>query len=481
MINKASLLLHNKRSIIVGAGVAGKELVGQLKKHRSLGFEIIGFVDDSQKKQGKTIKGIAVIGRTNNLEQIISEHKIENVFIAIPSAQGSLIRSIVNSCQKAKVTFRIVPRTLELVQGKVNLESLRSVALEDILGRAILKSDQEAIEQIFKNKRILVTGAAGSIGSEVSRQLAQYNPESLVMFDWWENGLYDLEQQLLSFNNAAKRKIIVGNIQDKKKIEWVFKKYQPEIVFHAAAFKHVPLMEEHPEEAVKDNICGTKILAEIAGESKVDKFIFISTDKAVNPSSVMGATKSFAELLIRHFNEVYSTQYISVRFGNVMGSNGSVVPLFQKQIASGGPVTITHPEMVRFFMTIPEAVQLIFQASKLGKGGEIFVLDMGEPIKIMDLAKTMIRLAGFEPEKEISIKIVGKRPGEKIFEELSTKDEEVQKTENNLIFVTKNVIKIEKNNILNAYEKLVRLADMQDRHGIINELMVVLPAYRCSK
>jgi len=444
---------------------------------RQVRNKITGFIDDNETKQGKKIKGIPVIGKTSQLENLISQHEVGNVFIAIPSAQGSLIRSIVNSCQKAKVTFRIVPRTLEIVRGKVHLESVRSVSIEDVLGRAILKSEQTELKKIFKGKRILVTGAAGSIGSELSRQLAQFEPEILVMFDWWENGLFELSQELSDHQNRVKQKMVVGNIQDRAKVEWVFDKFTPQVIFHAAAFKHVPLMEEHPEEAVKDNIYGTKILAEIAGEKKAEKFIFISTDKAVNPTSVMGATKAFAELLIRYFNKVYSTKYSSVRFGNVMGSNGSVVPLFQKQIARGGPVTVTHPEMVRFFMSIPEAVQLILQAAKMGKGGEIFVLDMGEPVKIMDLAKTMIRLAGFEPEKEIPIKIIGTRPGEKIFEEVLAKEEEIKKTSNNLIFVTKNVLKIDDKALLATLGRLIVLSQTQDRCGIIQELTKILPTY----
>lgn len=466
-----------KRSIIVGAGVAGKELVDQLKSHRSLGYIVVGFVDDNEAKLGNKIRGIPVIGKTDQLEQLISQHGVENVFIAIPSAQGGLIRSLVNSCQKAKVTFRIVPRTLEIVRGKVNLEAIRSVSIEDVLGRAILKSEQAQLKKIFAGKRILVTGAAGSIGSEVARQLAQFNPKLLVMLDWWENGLFALQQELSNLGEQKKQKIIVGNIQDRQKVNWIFSKYKPQIVFHAAAFKHVPLMEEHPEEAVKNNILGTKNLAEIAGENKVQKFIFISTDKAVNPTSVMGATKAFSELLVRYFNKIYNTKYISVRFGNVMGSNGSVVPLFQKQIASGGPVTVTHPDMVRFFMSIPEAVQLILQAARMGKGGEIFVLDMGEPVKIIDLARTMISLAGFEPEKEIAIKIIGKRPGEKIFEEVLTREEEIQKTDNKLIFVTRNVLHIGDQKLLASFRKLSSLTEIQDRPGITGELARILPEY----
>lgn len=470
--------MTEKKVLIVGAGVAGREIAGQLGKHSSLGYKIVGFIDDSESKQGRKIVGVPVIGKTGELENLISKNEIETVFIAIPSAQGSLVRAIVTSCQKAKVAFRIVPRTLELVQGKVSMEMIRSVTLEDILGRAILKSEQGDLKRVFAGKRILITGAAGSIGSELCRQLAQFSLELLVMVDWWENGLFELENELTRLTEIGKRKILVGSVQDQKRMEWIFKTYVPQIVFHAAAFKHVPLMEEHPEEAVKNNVYGTKVCAELAGKYEADKFILISSDKAVNPSSVMGATKSFAELLVRYFNKNYSTKYISVRFGNVMGSNGSVVPLFQEQIAAGGPVTVTHPNMVRFFMSIPEAVQLILQATKMGKGGEIYVLDMGEPVKILDLAKTMIRLAGFEPEKEIPIKIVGTRPGEKLFEEVLMKDEKKRKTKHELIYVTRNILKIADEDILESYEKLLYLSQFQDKDGIISELCRVLPTYR---
>lgn len=470
----------NKRVLIVGAGIAGQELIDQLKHHTSLGYQILGLVDDDPQKLGRKIKSVPVIGQIFQLESLIKDLEIESVFIAIPSANGSLIRKIINSCQKAKVTFRIIPRTLELVQGKVHMESIRSVTIDDILGRAILQSEQPALVRLFQNKRILITGSAGSIGSELARQIAQFSPRLVVLFDWWENGLFELEQELLSLENFNKRKIkiVVGNIQDDKKIEWVLNTYRPEIVFHAAAFKHVPLMESHPEEAVKDNIIGTNICAKLAGEHKIKRFVFISTDKAVNPTSVMGATKSFAELLIRYYNDKYQTRYSSVRFGNVLGSNGSVVKTFQKQIAVGGPLTVTSPRMTRFFMSIPEAVQLILQAARMGQGGEIFVLDMGAPVKIIELAKTMIRLAGFEPETEIPIQIIGRRPGEKVFEEVLTKDEKVRKTEHPLIFTTKNILKITDRNLWESFEKLMWLASQQNRRGIIKELVTILPTYR---
>ena len=469
--------VRNKRSIIVGAGVAGKELVDQLKGYHSLGYKITGFIDDNETKQGKKIKGIPVIGKTSQLENLISQHEVGNVFIAIPSAQGSLIRSIVNSCQKAKVTFRIVPRTLEIVRGKVHLESVRSVSIEDVLGRAILKSEQTELKKIFKGKRILVTGAAGSIGSELSRQLAQFEPEILVMFDWWENGLFELSQELSDHQNRVKQKMVVGNIQDRAKVEWVFDKFTPQVIFHAAAFKHVPLMEEHPEEAVKDNIYGTKILAEIAGEKKAEKFIFISTDKAVNPTSVMGATKRIGEMLCQEYNLKDQTKFISVRFGNVLNSRGSVIPIFREQIKKGGPIEVTHPEMKRYFMLISEACLLVMQAGAMGQGGEVFVLDMGKPIKILDLAKEMIKLSGLEPDKDIPIVFVGQRPGEKLFEEMLTAEEGTVATQNQKIFTAK-LSEINTGRIENSLGELKKYVQNNQTAEAIKVLENIVPFYK---
>ncbi|MDO8503240.1 MAG: nucleoside-diphosphate sugar epimerase/dehydratase [bacterium] len=471
--------MTKKNAIIVGAGDAGRELLDLFKKQPSLGnFRVIGFIDDDPAKEGKRIKDVRVIGGINNLEEIVEQNLVETVFIAIPSAEGSTIQRIIEHCKRAGVSFRIVPRILEIVQGKVSLEAIRPVAVEDVLGRAIVKSDQKGLEREFKNKRILITGAAGSIGSELVKQLSQFSPKLLILLDWWENGLFELDQELSRYQPSERRKVVVGNIQDEKKIAWIFKTFKPDIVFHAAAFKHVPLMEEHPEEAVKDNILGTKVCAQAAVDHGVLKFIFISSDKAVNPSSVMGATKLFAELIVKYFNNRSSTKFISVRFGNVLGSHGSVLSIFQKQIREGGPVTVTHPEMTRYFMTIPEAVQLILQAAIMGVGGEIFILDMGEPVKIMDLAKTMIRLAGFEPEKEIPIEITGTRPGEKLFEELSTREEKLAKTTNQRIFVTKNVIKINDRDLLKSLDRLARLAEEQDKKSIVRELSRTISTYQ---
>lgn len=468
----------DKRNVaIVGAGEAGVELARELGKHPSLGYHLVGFVDDAADKQGKKVQGVSVIGTIEDLETLITKHHIQEVLIAIPSAQGSLIRKIINQCQNAHVIFRIVPRVLEIIQGKVHMGQVRPVQPEDVLGRAIRQYDQKVLEQLVQGKRVLVTGAAGSIGSELCRQLLQFHPEHLVMLDWWENGLFELDQEFSQTYPNSKRKSVIGSIQDKQKMDWLLRETKPQLFFHAAAFKHVPLMEDHPEEAVKNNIIGTRICAEMAARHQVEKFVFISTDKAVNPQSVMGASKLFAELLVGDFNTQSQTKFISVRFGNVLGSYGSVVPIFQKQIAQGGPVTVTDPAMVRYFMTIPEAVQLILQAAYHGKGGEVFMLDMGEPVKVIDLARTLIRLSGFEPDKEIAIKIIGKRPGEKLVEELLTSKEQVDRTAYDRLFVTKNGIAIGRDRLWISFDRLTKLADQQDKQGILKELKTILPNF----
>lgn len=425
-----------RKVLIVGAGVAGRELLREFRRNLNNVFQVIGFIDDDLKKAKKNIWGIPVLGDTKMLEGIIKKKRINEVFIALPSAEGAIIKEIVNTCSKQKVAFKIVPRVLDIVLGQVKLPQIREVRIEDLLGRPIVRSDQKKFTDFFRNKTLLVTGAAGSIGSEICRQLIQFNGKNLICFDIWESGLFELESQLSAFKKD-KYKIVVGNIQDKNKIEEVFEKYKPDFVFHAAAYKHVPLMEYNCDEAVKNNVFGTKNLVEESLKIKVKKFINISTDKAANPSSVMGSTKLLAEKIVRQASSKKSTKFISVRFGNVLDSQGSVVPIFRKQILIGGPVTVTHPEMSRFFMTIPEAVQLVLEAGILGQGEEVFVLDMGKPISIDELARLMIRLSGFLPDEEIEIKYTGRRPGEKMTEILNADSEYLEKTANEKIFQVK--------------------------------------------
>lgn len=427
-------MLQKQRAVIVGAGVAGKELYRELKKHLNSVYEVVGFIDDNPRKIGKKIEGVTVLSDANHLSEVIRKHVIKEVFIAIPSAQGLTIRRIIDECEKEKVIFKIVPRILEIILGKVKLAQIREVQIEDLLGRQIVRAKQVRFAKEFRGKKILVTGAAGSIGSELCRQLIQFKPVKLIAFDNWETGLFDLDWELKQLVNSTLYEIEIGNIQDFAKVLQVIRFYKPDIVFHAAAYKHVPLMQFNPIEAVKNNIFGTANVAEAALEIGVEKFINISTDKAADPTSVMGATKLLSEKVVRGFNARRKTKFISVRFGNVLDSHGSVVPLFRKQIQQGGPVTVTDKNMTRFLMAIPEAVQLVLQASILGTGNETFILDMGEPVRIDDLARLMIKLAGFVPDEEIKIKYIGVRPGEKLSEILTTATENMELTPEKKIF-----------------------------------------------
>lgn len=462
-------MYKERKILIIGAGVAGRELLKELKKNLKL-YKVIGFIDDDEKKLGKKIGQFEVLGTTVNLAKIIKAKKINEVLIAVPSAEGSSIKRIIEICSKQRVTFKIIPRVLEIILGNVKLPHLREVELEDLLGRQIVRSDQDKYLYYFKNKKILVTGAAGSIGSELCRQLIQFNLKRLIAFDIWENGLFELDSQLASDRNIFIP--VVGSIQDKKKLENVFLKYSPDIIFHAAAYKHVPLMQENPDEAVKNNVFGTLNLAMTAAESETEKFINISTDKAADPSSVMGATKLLAERIVASLNNKH-TKFGSVRFGNVLGSQGSVIPTFKKQIAMGGPVTVTHPEMTRYFMTIPEAVQLVLEASLLVEGSETFVLDMGQPIKIDEMARLLIRLSGFDPDKEIKIVYTGIRPGEKLSEVLYTSFEILGKTQNEKIYALKQKKNFE--NLKNIIRELEKLTYSKNKADLIHFLRKIAP------
>lgn len=464
-----------KRVVIVGAGAAGRDTLQVIRRNHISAIQVIGFIDDEKKRHSK-IFGVPVLGTIHDLRTVTKQRKIDQILIAVPSAEGGLIRRVINSCNGARVSFRIVPRLLEIIQGGVKIDHVRDVQPEDLLGRAIVKSEQRALHSLFAGKTILITGAAGSIGSELCRQLVEYRPKLLVALDWWENGLYDFDLKLRERHPKLVYQGIIANVQDREKIARIMRRYRPDFVFHAAAYKHVPLMEQHPEEAVKNNILGTWNVANAAKRQGVKKFILISTDKAVNPTSVMGATKAIAEILVHSLNGG-KTVFSSVRFGNVLSSNGSVVPLFQRQIRNGGPVTITHPDIVRFFMSIPEAVQLILQATRLTAHGEVFVLDMGEPVKILDLARNLIRLSGFRPDVEIPIQFTGLRPGEKLYEEFLTQQEGIRSTRNRNVFITTTAFE-------RPYKaaKILRDAANLGRHGspaaIREFLRSLLPTYR---
>lgn len=427
----------SKNLLIVGAGDAAAMLIKELKKHRDLNYNIKGLIDDDETKKSKRISGIKVLGNRNDIKRIADELNINEIIIAIPSVDNSESREIINICKTTKCKLKIIPGIYEIIAGSVNISQIRDVNIDDLLGREEVKLNTGSIKGYIENKTVLVTGGGGSIGSELCRQLAKFNPSLLIIVDIYENNVYDLQMELNYKFPDLNKKIIIASIRDEYKMDIIFSKLRPDVVFHAAAHKHVPLMEDNPEEAIKNNIVGTYNILRLCDKYSVKKFVQISTDKAVNPTNVMGATKRFCEIMVQAFDRISKTEYVAVRFGNVLGSNGSVIPLFKEQIKRGGPVTVTHPEINRFFMTIPEASQLVIQAGGMAKGGEIFVLDMGEPVKIADLAKDLIKLSGFEPNKDIKIEYTGLRPGEKLYEELLTSELALTNTEHNKIFIEK--------------------------------------------
>lgn len=412
-----------KRTLIVGAGSAGTMVARQLLKNPNENLLPVGYIDDDPKKQHLDFFDIPVLGTINDIQDVVERKNIELIVIAIPSLSKKDLNKIFNECTKTKAKVQIMPKIEDIMTGRISVSSFRDVQVEDLLGREPVQLDMKSISEKLEGKTILVTGAGGSIGSEICRQVSKFNPKKLLLLGHGENSIYQIHMEL---NNQYKDQIeiipIIADIQDKNRIFEVIEEHRPQVVYHAAAHKHVPLMEYNPKEAVKNNVFGTKNVAEAAGIYGVERFVLVSTDKAVNPTNVMGATKRCAELIIQEMNQQYNTNYVAVRFGNVLGSRGSVIPLFKKQIQAGGPVTVTHPDMTRYFMTIPEASRLVIQAGALAKGGEIFVLDMGEPVKIVDLAKNLIKLSGYT-EEEIGIKFTGIRPGEKMFEELLNENE----------------------------------------------------------
>ncbi|MDQ0297878.1 FlaA1/EpsC-like NDP-sugar epimerase [Salibacterium salarium] len=414
---------NKKRTLIVGSGSAGTMVARQMMQGGESELTPVAFVDDDMTKKKLEIMGVPVEGPVHNIENIANELDIEHIVIAIPSLTRQELQRIYDECQKTNIRTQILPMIEDLLSGKVSVNEFRDVEVEDLLGRDPVELDIEGISESITNKTILVTGAAGSIGSEICRQISGFQPQKMILLDHYENGVYDVEMELQQKELYSELITEVSDVKDKEKMDTIFESYRPDVVFHAAAHKHVPLMEKNPEEAVKNNVQGTKNLAEAANEYGSETFVMISTDKAVNPTSVMGATKRIAEMVVQHMDTTSETKFVSVRFGNVLGSRGSVIPLFKKQIQNGGPVTVTHPDMVRYFMTISEASRLVIQAGALAKGGEVFVLDMGEPVKIVDLAKNLIKLSGYNIE-DIGIEYSGMRPGEKMYEEL-LKDDEV--------------------------------------------------------
>lgn len=397
--------------------------------------------------------------------------------LAIPSIDYKNKKEILNICKQTGCKIEIIPGIFELIDGKVSLNKVRDVSYEDLLGRAPVKLDTEGIEQYITNKTVMITGGGGSIGSEICRQIAKFKPKEVVLFDIYENGVYELEQELRYGKVDVNIKCVIASITDKRRLENTFKKYKPEVIFHAAAHKHVPLMESNPSESVLNNVFGTLNLAQCADKYKVKRFVMISTDKAVNPTNIMGATKRLCEMIIQSMDKKSETEFVAVRFGNVLGSNGSVVPLFKKQIAQGGPVSVTHPEINRFFMTIPEAAQLVLQAGAFAEGGEIFVLDMEDPVKIYDLACDLIRLSGFEPEEDIKIEFVGLRPGEKLYEEVLTAEEGLNKTVHEKIFIGRPTFD-DFDRLKIKLSELKIIAEEQSSEALINKMEELVPTYQ---
>ncbi len=465
-----------KRFLIVGAGNAGEALLREIHRMAVTEYEVVGFIDDDHAKQGINIHGIPVLGTVEQLSTICKDRNIEEIAIAIPSATHKQLRRVIQVCEGTKIRFRTVPSITDIASGKFRVSQIRDVDINDLLGREVINLDLELIEAFLKDKIIIVTGAGGSIGSEMCRQICIFEPKLLLLVEQAENPLFYIERELQKQFPNINMKTVICNITDKIRVEEIFERYKPEVVIHAAAHKHVPLMELNPGEAIKNNIIGTRTVSDAADRYGSTNFVMISTDKAVNPTSIMGSSKRVAEIYIQDLNRTSQTDFITVRFGNVLGSDGSVVPIFKKQIAEGGPVTVTHPEMKRYFMTIPEASQLVLQAATMGKGGEVFVLDMGEPVKIVDLARELITLSGFIPGEDIEVVFTGTRPGEKLFEELSIKGEDMQRTRHAKIGIWNNRPG-DREEIRAGIDELIEASKRQDHDEIVEKIRRLVPEF----
>ena len=466
---------QQRRVMIVGAGEAGRSVIGEIQNSKYLNQKICCIIDDDPGKVGKYIRGIKIAGDRHSIKKCVRKYNIQQIIITIPSASAVQLRPILDICKETDCELKIMPGVYQLVNGEVSVSKLRPVSIEDLLGREEIQVNLDEIMGYVSNKIVMVTGGGGSIGSELCRQIASHNPKQLIIFDIYENNAYDIQQELIRNNPDLNLVVLIGSVRDENRLEDIFCKYRPDIVYHAAAHKHVPLMEKSPNEAIKNNVLGTYKLVKMADRWGVKKFVQISTDKAVNPTNIMGASKRICEMIVQTFNKQSDTDYVAVRFGNVLGSNGSVIPLFKKQIAEGGPVTVTHPDIIRYFMTIPEAVSLVLQAGAYAKGGEIFVLDMGEPVKILDLAKNMIRLSGLTLGRDIEIEFTGLRPGEKLYEELLMDEEGMTDTPNRLIHIG-HPIDVNETQLLHALDVLEEAAENEtDDMRLIVESIV--PTY----
>ncbi len=467
------------RTMLVGAGAAASVALQDLTSSDHVKNRIVCIIDDDVNKKRLRLRGIPIVGQRQDIPVMVNRYRVEQIILAIPSATPAQKREITDICQSTGCETKLLPSIAQIASGHLDVRQIRNVQIEDLLGRDSVKVDLEEIASYVEGKVILVTGGGGSIGSELCRQIAAHTPAKLLIFDICENGAYDIQQELRRKYPNLSMEVLIGSIRDKNRMETMFRTYRPQIVYHAAAHKHVPLMEDSPIEAVKNNVFGTRNLCELADWYGVETFVQISTDKAVNPTNVMGATKRICEMLVQSFSRRSKTKFVCVRFGNVLGSSGSVIPLFRRQIEQGGPVTVTHPDIIRYFMTIPEAVSLVLQAGAYAKKGEIFVLDMGEPVKIDDLARNMIRLSGFEPDVDIKIQYVGLRPGEKLYEELLLDEEDIRSTDNHLIYIGKPLTIDEKRFAAQLAE--LEQACRKENSDIRSLLREIVPTYQPEK
>lgn len=468
-----------KRVMIIGAGDAGRAIIKEILDSRHLTMKVCCVIDDDCNKEGRYINGIPIIGDRSVILKNVEKYKIDKIILAIPSASKEERREILEICKMTKCELKTLPGMYQLIDGELNIGKLRDVEITDLLGRDPIQVNLDEIMGYVEQKVIMVTGGGGSIGSELCRQIAMYNPKQLIIFDVYENNAYEIQQELKRHHPELNLVVLIGSVRNTHRMETVFEKYRPDIVYHAAAHKHVPLMEDSPNEAIKNNVFGTYKTAKAASEYGVKRFVLISTDKAVNPTNIMGASKRLCEMIVQSFDKISKTEFVAVRFGNVLGSNGSVIPLFKKQIAEGGPVTVTHKDIIRYFMTIPEAVSLVLQAGAYARGGEIFVLEMGAPVRIDDMARNLIRLSGYTPDVDIKIEYTGLRPGEKLYEELLMAEEGMKETANKLIHIGKPIEMDEET----FFDKLAELKEAcyNDDESIKEKVQKLVPTYCIKK
>ena len=464
--------------LIIGAGDCSSVIISEIRKEKSDEYNIIGIIDDDREKHGRLLNGVKILGDRTKIKEIVESENIDQIFFAIAKISGQERTSILDICNTTKAKVKVIPGYYQLLEEGVSINKMHDVDVRDLMGREEVILDKSGIEKYIKDKVILVTGGGGSIGSELCRQIARFKPSLLLILDIYENNAYDLQNELSYSEPELNKKVIIASVRDKDRLNQIVSAYKPNIIFHAAAHKHVPLMEDNPTEAIKNNVLGTLNMAKIASQHKVEKFVLISTDKAVNPTNVMGATKRLCEMIVQAVNNERGnkTEFAAVRFGNVLGSNGSVIPLFKRQIKNGGPLTLTHKNITRYFMLIPEAAQLVLQAGAYAKGGEIFVLDMGSPVKIYDLAKNLIKLSGYVPDKDIEIKITGLRPGEKLYEELLMDNDKLRKTAHDKIFIDKpKTLPLGK--LIKQIEDLVFVSKIGNKNMLKEKLKEIVPTY----